>query len=148
MMEVTRRAFLIGSACTALVPVLPVPVLAEECPRQKAFRLADKATREYRDGNIIHFKTVKQLFEHLPTVPGPERSFDETVEEIGVILRGTTRDGTQRNVDIMTCTNEAFAVSIVRDLLKHRQVPLFSKIYNRDVWHTFAVRYTKFIMKA
>ena len=142
-MKFSRRAFLIGSACTALVPTLSVPARAE-CPRQKAFRLVDKAAREYKVGNPFYKNTITQLYEHLPTIPGPERSFEETVEEIGIILRGTTRDGTQRNVDIMTCTNEAFAISIARDLLRNRQVP----IVQCDGWSPFAKRYTKFLMSA
>lgn len=143
MIEVTRRSFLIGTACTALVPVLPVPALAE-CPRQKAFRLVDRATREYKAGNPFYKNTVTQLYEHLPTIPGPERSFDETVEEISVILRGTTRDGTQRNIDIMTCTNEAFAVSIARDMLRYRKLP----IVQCAGWKPFAKQYSKFIITA
>lgn len=144
MIEVTRRSFLIGSACTALVPVLPVPVMAAECPRQKAFRLTDKVTREYHTGNPAWKGTLTRLYKHLLTIPGPERSFDKTVEEISVILRGKTRDGMQGNVDIMTCTNEAFAISIVRDLVRNRRVA----IVQCAGWKPFAKRYTRFIMTA
>ena len=142
-MKFSRRTFLIGSASMALVPLISLPTAnAEECPRQKAFRLVDSATREYQTGNPFYKKIVTQLYEHLPTIPGPEKSFDETADEISVIFRGTARDGTQRNIDIMTCTNEAFAVSIARDMLRYRRLP----IVQCAGWKPFAKRYTRFIM--
>ncbi len=144
MVELTRRSFLIASACTALVPVISIPAMAAECPRQKAFRLADRGTREFYAGDGRYINTMVELLDHLPTVPGPNKSFGETVEEIGVVLRGTDRDGMQRNVDIMTCTSEAFAVTIVRDLLKNKGV----HVVRAPNWKPFSKRYYEYIMKA
>lgn len=143
-MKRTRRSFLVAAASMALVPVISIPAIAKECPRQKAFRLADRATRESQVGDSRSIDTITELLEHLPTIPGPNKSFDKTIDEISVVLRGITKDGERLEVDIMTCTNEAFSVSIVRDLLKYRKVLVACS----PKWSLFSNRYGEFIVMA
>ncbi len=85
------------------------------------------------------------FLEHLhENITGPDKTFKETVDEISIILKGVSKDGSTVDIDIMNCSAEAFTICLVRDCLKNHKIPI---VYSSN-WKQFAKKYTKFVMSA
>lgn len=146
-MLLTRRQFFktAAVASTALV-VMSSPVAAlAECPRQIAFRMKDHLVQDWNAfGKTTQwFNDVDAFYEHLYyNITGPQKTFDEIVDEISVVLKGVTRDGTKIDMDIMNCTEHAFAVCLLRDCLKYDKMPMVQA----RTWKKFAGKYTSYVM--
>jgi len=171
-MELTRRDFFkaTGAAVvtTAIVVATYSPLAAfPECPRQVAFKMKDKLVRDFqeiekvfpakhnldRSRKYTSWRSTplgKQWMEDLDiftnhithNIPGPDKTFKETCGEVRMIICGELRDGTKINVDIMTCTEAAFAVCLLRDCIKNYKIPI---IYS-NCWKEFTRKYARYVM--
>ena len=75
-------------------------------------------------------------------VQGIEIPEEEIFNEVCIILKGISKDGTEVTIDTVTCSKEAFAIHLVRDCTyKGKAQIIFS---NR--WVEFAKKYTKYVM--
>lgn len=168
-MELTRRDFFKATGAMSVALVVTSPTLAAfvDDPRQAAFRMKDRLIRDFQeikkvfpaDYNIDRSKYSwrstslgKQWMENLDTfldhlsnnITGPNETFEEARDEVRMILRGELRDGTKMDIDIMTCTEAAFVVCLVKDCIKNHHLPI---IYSKN-WKTFARRYTRYVISA
>ncbi len=167
-MTQSRRDFFKAAGAMSVAMVVTSPTLAAfvDCPRQAAFRMKDRLTHDFReiekafpaehnlDRSRIYswrqtplgkqwMKDLNIFMNHLThNIPGPDKTFKETCDEVRMIVRGELRDGTKMNVDIMTCTEAAFVACLVRDCLKNHRVPI---IYSKS-WKPFAKKYTRYVM--
>ncbi len=91
-------------------------------------------------------KWIKDLdifLDHLSNnVIGPDKTFEEIVDEISIALKGVSKDGKPGNVNNTTCSKEAFTVCLIRDCLKNEQLPIFVATN----WITFAKDYSRLLM--
>ena len=171
-MELTRRDFFKATGAvvvtTAIVVATYSPLAAfPECPRQIAFRMKDKLTRDFieigkvfpaehnldRSRKYTSWRSTplgKQWMEDLDifmdhithNIPGPDKTFEEACDEVRMVIRGELGDGTKINVDIMTCTEAAFVVCLLRDCIKNHQIPIVYSKY----WKVFARKYARYVM--
>jgi len=170
-MELTRRQFFktAAVASTAIV-VMSSPLAAfAECPRQVAFRMKDTLVRDFHEIKEVFpaehnldrfarhqnwkssslgkrwFNDVDVFYEHLyNNITGPDKTFDEILDEISVIIKGVTRDGSKMDIDIMHCSDEAFGICMIRDCLKYHQMPMIQA----KTWKKFAGKYTPYVISA
>lgn len=168
-MILTRREFFktVAVTSTALV-VMASPLAAfEECPRQIAFRMKDRLVQDFQEIKRIFpaehplerstkypnwqssplgkqwFDDVDVFYEHLyNNITGPQKTFGETVDEVSVILKGVTRDGTKLDIDIMSCTEQSFAICLLRDCLRNHKMPMVQA----RTWRKFATKYAPYVM--
>jgi len=171
-MELTRREFFkaTGAAVvtTAIVVATYSPLAAfPECPRQVAFRMKDKLTRDFievekafpanhnldRSRKYTSWRSTplgKQWIEDLDifmdhlthNITGPDKIFEETRDEVRMIIKGKLKDGTKLNIDIMTCTEAAFVVCLVKDCILNHKLPV---IYSKN-WRPFATKFCSIVM--
>jgi len=118
--------------------------------RIQALAILDEIQDEYeQNGKSAKMFTMtnelyRLLIEYfLPTIPPTEV---EQVEEIRLMFRGTSEDGTakwhEQNWNI--CYNSTFAIYIIRDALKNRKLP----IIQASGWRNFAHEYFALVMAA
>lgn len=167
-MELTRRDFFKAAGVMSVALVVTSPTLAAfvDCPRQVAFGMKDRLVQDFRgikeafpaDYNLDRSRKYswrstslgKQWIDDLDifmnhithNIGGPNKTFEETCNEVRMILRGELRDGTKMDVDIMTCTEAAFAVCLVKDCIKNHRLPV---IYSEN-WKEFARKYVRYVM--
>jgi len=86
---------------------------------------------------------VDTFLDHLTNdVTGPDKTYEEIIDEIYIIFNKATRDGSPASVNIMTCSKEAFVVHIVRECFYIEKLSMACA----KNWTKFAKIYTRYVM--
>lgn len=108
------------------------------------YKIVHKSTSSWRTSQQGEkwIKDLDILLDHLSNnVTGPDKTVEETIDEMSIVLKGVSKDGEPMEIDCMTCSKEAFSVYVIRDCLKNEQLPI-SVATN---WNEFAKDYTRFM---
>lgn len=109
------------------------------------YKIVHKSTSSWRTSQQGEewIKDLDILLDHLSNnITGPDKTSEEIIDEISIVLKGMSKDGETTEIDCMTCSKEAFSVYVIRDCLKNEQLPI-SVATN---WNEFAKDYSKLLM--
>lgn len=88
---------------------------------------------------------VDTFLDHLTgAIEDTDVSLEDISDEIYILVKKVSRDGSEANVDIATCSKEAFVVHMVRECLYAEEL----SIVCAKNWTQFAKIYAKYVMSA
>lgn len=148
-MNITRRGFFKGIGAAIAMATTSGKALAGLISdhRLHAWKLLDESTDLFKQTgkSLAYFNKTAELFdflsEHFPYREPP--SFDVQVAEVGDVLRRKYEGGITEE-HWRTCCPATFAIMIVREGLKNRQLPMIQA----SNWKKFAKGYTRIVMAA
>ena len=150
-MDKSKRKFFAGIAAAGAMAMIPGAALSTIMgdPRVKAWMLLEESEKIFKatGKSPQYFSKTNELYKHLidhflPTIPP---SYEDAVQECGDMLKRRGKyAGAHAQAHWRTCYNSTFAIMIVRDGLKNRQLPMIQAAW----WKPFAKNYTKIIMAA
>lgn len=110
------------------------PKLSESEPTTSSWR-TDRQGEEW-------LQKVDTFLDHLTgAIEDTDVSLGDISDEIYIIFNRVSRDGSEANVDIATCSKEAFIVHMVRECLYAEKL----RIVCAKNWTQFAKIYTKYV---
>lgn len=148
---VSRRDFFKGigaSAALSLIPGAALSALISD-PRVKAWVLLDESEKLFKatGKSPEYFAKANELFKHLAFhfKPSNPPSDEVMVQDCRDLLHRTGKFASDDpRAHWRTCYNSTFAIMIVRDGLKNRQLPMLQAAN----WKPFAENYTSIVMAA